>query len=68
MTAPNPGKGVVAGGDVGRGWFPLDAERHRREGEPVCVVQARPVTVTTAEATPTDWNPAAMAARYVFGR
>ncbi len=52
--------------------YPVDVEwvldRHRREGEPVCVVQARPVTVTTAQATPTDWNPAAMAARYVFGR
>jgi len=54
--------------------YPVDVEwvldRHRREGEPVCVVQARPVTVTAApaaEALPTDWNPAAMAARYVFG-
>jgi phosphoenolpyruvate synthase/pyruvate phosphate dikinase len=52
--------------------YPVDVEwvldRHRREGEPVCVVQARPVTVTVpaAEATPTDWNPAAMAAKYVF--
>jgi pyruvate, water dikinase len=52
--------------------YPVDVEwvldRHRREGEPVCVVQARPVTVTApaAEATPTDWNPAAMAAKYVF--
>src|SRR2546429_5811053 len=52
--------------------YPVDVEwvldRHRREGEPVCVVQARPVTVTAAQAAPTDWNPAAMAARYVFGR
>jgi len=34
------------------------------------VVQARPVTVTAAaaEASPTEWNPAAMAAKYVFGR
>ena len=50
--------------------YPVDVEwvldRHRREGEPVCVVQARPVTVTAAAATPTDWNPAAMAAKYVF--
>jgi len=51
--------------------YPVDVEwvldRHRREGEPVCVVQARPVTVTAAQAAaPTDWNPAAMAARYVF--
>ncbi len=36
MTAPNPGNGVVAGGDVGRGWFPLDAERHRRDAPRYC--------------------------------
>lgn len=54
--------------------YPVDVEwvldRHRREGEPVCVVQARPVTVTApaAQALPADWNPAAMAARYIFGR
>jgi pyruvate,water dikinase len=52
--------------------YPVDVEwvldRHRREGEPVCVVQARPVTVTApASDTPTEWNPAAMAAKYVFG-
>jgi len=52
--------------------YPVDVEwvldRHRREGEPVCVVQARPITVTApAETLPTDWNPAAMAAKYVFG-
>ena len=51
--------------------YPVDVEwvldRHRREGEPVCVVQARPVTVTAPQAAaPTDWNPAAMAAKYVF--
>ena len=51
--------------------YPVDVEwvldRHRREGEPVCVVQARPVTVTAPQTAPTDWNPAAMAAKYVFG-
>ena len=51
--------------------YPVDVEwvldRHRREGEPVCVVQARPVTVTTPQTAPTEWNPAAMAAKYVFG-
>ena len=51
--------------------YPVDVEwvldRHRREGEPVCVVQARPVTVTAPQDAPTDWNPAAMAAKYVFG-
>jgi len=51
--------------------YPVDVEwvldRHRREGEPVCVVQARPVTVVNAaEPAPTEWNPAAMAAKYVF--
>ena len=34
--------------------YPVDVEwvldRHRREGEPVCVVQARPVTVTAPQA------------------
>jgi pyruvate, water dikinase len=43
-------------------------DRHRREGEAICVVQARPVTVTAPVSdTPTEWNPAAMAAKYVFG-
>jgi len=50
--------------------YPVDVEwvldRHRREGEPVCVVQARPITVTPPAAAPTEWNPAAMAAKYVF--
>ena len=52
--------------------YPVDVEwvldRHRREGEPVCVVQARPVTAVNqaAEPAPTEWNPAAMAAKYVF--
>jgi pyruvate,water dikinase len=52
--------------------YPVDVEwvldRHRREGEPVCVVQARPVTVVNqpAEPAPTEWNPAAMAAKYIF--
>jgi pyruvate,water dikinase len=52
--------------------YPVDVEwvldRHRREGEPVCVVQARPVTVIApvTEPAPIQWNPAAMAAKYVF--
>jgi pyruvate,water dikinase len=52
--------------------YPVDVEwvldRHRRQGEPVCVVQARPVTVVhqAAVPAPTEWNPAAMAAKYVF--
>ena len=36
--------------------YPVDVEwvldRHRREGEPVCVVQARPVTVTAPQSPP----------------
>jgi pyruvate,water dikinase len=53
--------------------YPVDVEwvldRHRREGEPVCVVQARPVIVTAPQGAPapTEWNPAAMAAKYIFG-
>jgi len=52
--------------------YPVDMEwvldRHRRAGDPVCVVQARPVTVVNpvTEPAPTQWNPAAMAAKYVF--
>ncbi len=52
--------------------YPVDVEwvldRHRRPGDPVCVVQARPVTVVrpAAESAPAQWNPAAMAAKYVF--
>jgi pyruvate, water dikinase len=49
---------------------PVDVEwvldKHRRPGEPVCVVQARPVTAAQPAAAPTTWNPAAMAARHVF--
>ena len=31
-----PGNGTTAGGDVGRGWFPVDAERHRRDAPRYC--------------------------------
>jgi pyruvate,water dikinase len=52
--------------------YPVDVEwvldNHRRPGEPVCIVQARPVTLTSAEPTPTTWDPAAMAAKYAFNR
>jgi pyruvate, water dikinase len=53
--------------------YPVDVEwvldRHRRPGEPVCVVQARPVTVNAAPASQSQaaWNPVAMAAKYAFG-
>ncbi len=52
--------------------YPVDVEwvldKYRRPGEPVCVVQARPVTATQPAAAPlpTTWNPAAMAAKHVF--
>ena len=30
------GAGVPVGGDVQRGWFPVDAERHRRDAPRYC--------------------------------
>jgi hypothetical protein len=39
VTAPSgtaAGNGVVAGGDAGRGWFPADAEQHRRDAPRHC--------------------------------
>lgn len=54
---------------------PVDVEwvldRHRRAGEPICVVQTRPVTVTTARntaAAPPVWDPVAAATRFAFQR
>lgn len=51
--------------------YPVDVEwvldRHRRPGEPVCVVQSRPVTVTSEpESARTGWDPVAMATKYAF--
>jgi phosphoenolpyruvate synthase/pyruvate phosphate dikinase len=54
--------------------YPVDVEwvldKYRRAGEPVCIVQARPVTLTSAgtDPTPTTWDPAAMAAKYASKR
>ena len=54
--------------------YPVDVEwvldKYRRAGEPVCVVQARPVTLTSArtDPTPTTWDPAAIAMKYAFKR
>jgi hypothetical protein len=31
-----PGSGVPGGADVERGWFPVDAERHRRDAPRYC--------------------------------
>jgi pyruvate,water dikinase len=52
--------------------YPVDVEwviaRHRRPGDPVTLVQARPVTVTSvAPTTPAAWNPVAVATKYAFG-
>jgi pyruvate, water dikinase len=51
--------------------YPVDVEwvldRHRREGEPVCIVQVRPVTtVTAAPSAPAAWDPVTAAAKYAF--
>jgi pyruvate,water dikinase len=51
---------------------PVDVEwvisRHRRPGDPVCIVQTRPVTVTAApeEAAPAAYDPVALAQKYLF--
>ncbi|MGH3436182.1 MAG: PEP/pyruvate-binding domain-containing protein [Sciscionella sp.] len=51
--------------------YPVDVEwvisRHRRAGDPICVVQSRPVTAAgSEEPIPGGWDPAAMAAKYAF--
>ena len=52
--------------------YPVDVEwvlhRHRRAGDPVSIVQARPVSVDVADAepSPTGWNPVAMATKHAF--
>jgi pyruvate,water dikinase len=51
--------------------YPVDVEwvisRHRRAGDPVCIVQTRPVTVTADEpAAPAAYDPVALAQKYVF--
>ena len=51
--------------------YPVDVEwvisRHRRAGDPVCIVQTRPVTVTAQASTPAAYDPVALAQKYVFG-
>jgi len=51
--------------------YPVDVEwvisRHRRAGDPVCIVQSRPVTVTAPVAAPAVYDPVALAQKYVFG-
>ena len=52
--------------------YPVDVEwvisRHRRAGDPVCIVQSRPVTVTAGEPerAPAAYDPVALAQKYVF--
>lgn len=52
--------------------YPVDVEwvisRHRRAGDPVCIVQSRPVTVTAGEQerAPAAYDPVALAQKYVF--
>jgi pyruvate, water dikinase len=50
--------------------YPVDVEwvidRHRREGDPICIVQSRPVTVTQKESTPAAYDPVALAQQFVF--
>jgi pyruvate,water dikinase len=51
--------------------YPVDVEwvvdRHRRSGEPVSIVQTRPVTVVAAPEPPKVWDPTAFAAKYAHG-
>ncbi|MGF1465586.1 MAG: PEP/pyruvate-binding domain-containing protein [Sandaracinaceae bacterium] len=51
--------------------YPVDVEwvldRHRRPGDPVTIVQTRPVTVTPEEEATPRWDPVAYAAKYAFG-
>lgn len=50
--------------------YPVDVEwvidRHRRAGDPICIVQSRPVTVTAEEQTPAGYDPVALATKFVF--
>jgi len=50
--------------------YPVDVEwvisRHRRAGDPVCIVQTRPVTVTADAPAPVAYDPVALAQKYVF--
>ncbi len=50
--------------------YPVDVEwvisRHRRAGDPICIVQSRPVTVTGQESTAAAYDPVALAQKYVF--
>lgn len=51
--------------------YPVDVEwvlsRHRRPGDPIVIVQARPVTSVPEPAAPVAWSPVAMVTRHAFG-
>jgi pyruvate,water dikinase len=50
--------------------YPVDVEwvisRHRRAGDPVHIVQSRPVTVTAEQPAAAAYDPVALAQKYVF--
>jgi pyruvate,water dikinase len=50
--------------------YPVDVEwvldRYRRAGEPVTIVQSRPVTVKPIEQSAPQWDPVAYASKYAF--
>ncbi len=50
--------------------YPVDVEwvvsRHRRQGEPISVVQSRPVTTEVQQASPAGYDPMALAQKYIF--
>lgn len=50
--------------------YPVDVEwvvsRHRRPGEPISIVQSRPVTTAVEQASPTGYDPMALAQKYIF--
>ena len=50
--------------------YPVDVEwvldRHRRPGEPITIVQTRPITVKSAVKSNPQWDPVAYAAKYAF--
>ena len=50
--------------------YPVDDEwvvsRHRRPGEPVSIVQSRPVTTAVEPASPAGYDPMALAQKYIF--
>ena len=50
--------------------YPVDVEwvvsRHRRPGEPISIVQSRPVTTAVEESNPAGYDPMALAQKYIF--